>query len=262
MGPRCGTGVVGAGFVGDRAGIGKRAVPGHPRPAGGGVAPDPRDRTTHPATDPATDPATRYHGRVDDFGLLAAWAAGDRTAADALFARHFDGVYRFFASKTGHGIEDLVQDTFLAAIAGRERFEQASSFRAFLLGTARNILFHHYRKRGEIVDIGEARLVDLDPSASTMLARRDEERLLLEAVRRISLDHQIALELYEWEGLTAVEVAAVLEVSEAAVRGRIHRAKAAVREQLEQLAASPELLHSTLADLDRWASAVRARLGR
>lgn len=198
---------------------------------------------------------------VDDFELLDRWAQGDTEAASVLFDRYFEPLYRFFTNKVGAAADDLVQDTLLACIRARERFRRESSFRTFLFGTARHMLFHHYRdvRRDLNADsVGEARLVDLDPSPSQVLARRDEERVLLEALRRLPLDYQIAIELYEWEGLTGPEVARVLGISETAMRSRLHRAKAELKRQIEAIASSAEVLHSTLANLDGWARALQA----
>jgi RNA polymerase sigma-70 factor (ECF subfamily) len=200
---------------------------------------------------------------VDDFALLERWAQGDRVAGGALFERYFDAIHRFFANRTSREVADLVQDTFTACIAARDRFRRESSFRTFLFATARNVLFAHYRGKGRDGDdeaIGDSMLIDLDPSPSSMLGRRDEERLLLEALRRIPLDSQLAIELYEWEELTAPEAAEVLGISEAALRSRVHRAKHDLREQLRKLAASHEVLESTISDLERWAAALRARV--
>ncbi len=196
--------------------------------------------------------------------LLDAWARGDRAAGDELFERYFDPLYRFFAAKVGDAIEDLVQETFAACVAGHSRIRRESTFRAFLFGTARNLLFAHYRRRRRdaVEAIGERSMADLDPSASAHLVRRAEERLILEALRNLSLDHQIALELYEWEELTGSEVASTLGISEAAFRSRLHRARLELRREVERLGESPQVLRSTLADLDGWARNLRAQLGR
>lgn len=45
----------------------------------------------------------------------------------------------------------------------------------------------------------------------------------------------------------------VFSIGERAVRSRLHRAKAALREHLEQIASSPVLLRSTWADFEGWA---------
>jgi RNA polymerase sigma factor (sigma-70 family) len=198
-----------------------------------------------------------------DFELLERWQAGDRAAAKQLFERHFDAIYRFLASKVDSGVEDLVQETFLACVQSRDRFRAASSFRGYLFGTARNVLLSHYRKRKrfESVDeVGESRLIDLEPTVSRMLAKREEERLLLEGLRRVPLDYQIILELYYWEGLDGPEVAEILGISLPAMRSRLHRAKQELQRQIESLAGAPDMLASTLSGLDGWARALRGRL--
>ena len=91
---------------------------------------------------------------------------------------------------------------------------------------------------------------------------KDEQRLLLEALRALPLEYQIALELYHWEGLSGPELATVLEITEAALRSRLHRAKVALRKQLEIIASSGVVLESTLADLDQWAASLRAAVRR
>jgi RNA polymerase sigma-70 factor (ECF subfamily) len=196
-----------------------------------------------------------------DYDLLDRWAQGDRTAASMLFARYFDTLYVFFRTKTSYDVDDLVQSTFEASLAGRARFRGESTFRTYLLATARYKLFEHYRARRRVDNVSEAadsRLVDLDPTPSTVVAARQEERLLLEALRRLPLDHQIVLELYAWEKYTGPEVAGVLGISEPAMRSRLHRAKLQLRTEMERLSNSPEALESTMANLEEWARRLRA----
>jgi RNA polymerase sigma factor (sigma-70 family) len=198
---------------------------------------------------------------ASDFELLDRWAGGDVAAANALFERYFEAVYRFFCNKASRDIEDLVQETFAACVAGKDRFRRDGSFRSYLFGTARNLLLHHYRQRrpaSDLSEIGDSRLVDLDPSPSAHVGKKQEERLLLEALRQLSLDHQIVIELHAWEQLSGSEVAEALGITEAAMRSRLHRAKLELRRHLEALSASPEVLESTLANLDEWAQAIRA----
>jgi RNA polymerase sigma factor (sigma-70 family) len=201
---------------------------------------------------------------VDDFELLERWSAGDQAAARELVDRHFSAVFTFFRSKTSTDVEDLVQETFAACIAGRDRFRRDSTFRAYLFGIARNKLLRYYRDRRPLEtlsEVAESRLVDLDPSPSRVLAVKHEERLLLEALRQLPIDHQLVIELYCWENLSGPEVAAVLGIGERAMRSRLHRAKRELRTLLEQLASAPDLLQSTMANLDRWAASLRRDVG-
>ncbi len=196
-----------------------------------------------------------------DFELLDAWASGDKQAAKALLDRYFDGVFRFMRNKLGsEGAEDLVQDTFLACVQSRDRFRRESSFRTFVFATARNVLLNHYRKRrrdGDPLDPELASVVDLAPGPSTIAVQKQEQRVLLEALRALPLDSQIVLELYHWERLTGPELAGVLCITEAALRSRLHRAKNDLRARIEAIEASGALLESTLANLDDWAAGLR-----
>lgn len=196
----------------------------------------------------------------DDFELLDAWRAGDAEAGNALFQRHFDGVCRFFRNKVSEGVDDLIQRTFLACVESRDTFRKEASFRTYLFTLARHELYGHFKRshrQRERVDPLVTSVHDLGPSPTAMVAQRKEQRLLLEALRRIPADHQIALELYYWEGMSAASLARVLGIPEGTVRTRIRRAKVLVEAALEQLDASPEQLQSTLADIEGWARSLR-----
>jgi RNA polymerase sigma factor (sigma-70 family) len=197
---------------------------------------------------------------VADFELLERWVAGDDAAARELVHRHFSAVFAFFRSKTSTDVEDLVQETFAACVEGRDRFRRDATFRAYLFGIARNKILRYYRDRRELdtlSDVAESRLVDLDPTPSRVLAGKREERLLLEALRQLPIDHQVVIELYCWEELSGPEVAEVLGITEPAMRSRLHRAKRELRSLIERLASAPDLLQSTLANLDSWAASLR-----
>lgn len=200
-----------------------------------------------------------------DTELLDAWCGGDPQAGNALFQRHFDAICRFFRNKVGHDeVEDLVQRTMLACVASHRSFRRDASFRTYLFTLARNEVYAHYTRRRpkqDALDLGTVSVEDLGPSPTHLLAARDEELLLLRALRRIPLDLQIALELHFYEAMTGPELAVVLDIPEGTVRSRLRRAKECIKQQIEQLASSPQLRRSTLGDLDQWAGQLRERLG-
>lgn len=194
---------------------------------------------------------------ADDFELLKAWGAGDREAARELLDHYAHPLYNFFHGKVDGGVEDLVQDTLLACIASRERIRGESSFRSYLFGTARNILLKHLRDRyrgGGELDPERSNLHDVGPSPSAYAAKKAEHRILLEGLRRLPIEQQILLELYYFEGMTALELAAVYELSENALRARVRRSKATLREQMDQLAGAEDLARSSWADFEAWAA--------
>ena len=173
-----------------------------------------------------------------DFDLLEAWRGGDNVAGNELFDRHFSALYSFFRNKTQRGVDDLVQKTFLACVEGRDRFRQDASFRTYMFAAARRILYREYdrrHKQDERIDYGVTSAHDLDPSPSQIVARKGEQKLLLQALRLIPIDYQVALELYYVQGFRGPELAEILDVPEATVRSRLRRGL----EQLKKHAATP-----------------------
>ena len=176
-----------------------------------------------------------------DIELLDAWCAGDNEAGDALIRRHFESVCRFFRSKLGEDVEDLIQRTFHICTVRRQDLGVDGSFRGFLFGVARNLLLDHLRRvyrRGEHDDVHVHSLRDLGTTPSEAVARGERERMIQEAMRRIPLEQRLLLELAHWEGLSGREIAQALEIGENTVRSRLSRARAALREALEQLGAA------------------------
>jgi RNA polymerase sigma factor (sigma-70 family) len=200
-----------------------------------------------------------------DLELLEGWRAGDERAGRELFARHFDSIYRFFRSKVDDAADDLTQQTFLGCVKGKERYRGDASFRTYLYTIARNRLYTYIRDRQRrdavVSDIGQQSVVDLDLASPTQqIAEREEQKLLLRAMRHLSLDMQVALELHYWEGLSVREIAVVIETPEGTIKRRLQRARQRLDELIAELAQSDALRHSTQANFDDWARGLRAKL--
>ena len=162
-------------------------------------------------------------------------------------------------NKVGDDTDEVMQRTLLACVETRDRFRGASSFRTYLFGVARLELLAHYRRRRKMdshVDLESRSFYDLDPSPSTVVARHMEQKILHEALRRLPIDLQIALELHYWEAMSATEVATVLEIPAGTVKSRLRRAKEMLRDTMAGLALSKPALESTLGDLEGWAKAL------
>ncbi len=197
-----------------------------------------------------------------DGELLEAWGEGDRGAGAALFDRHFGALSRFFRNKGGDAADDLIQQTLLGCVEARARFAHASSFRTFLFGIARNVLFNHYRAKrtsGQAPDFGVSAIAELAPSATSVLAAVGRQRSLLEALRSIPLQFQVVLELSFWERLTAKEIGEVVDAPEGTVRTRLRRAKELLAKELRRIENLSIPLETTIHHLDDWAAEVRAK---
>lgn len=202
---------------------------------------------------------------ASDEELVAAWRRGDQRAGEQLFERYYDSIARFFYNKVGDRASDLLQKTFLACVESLDRIRDDTRFRSYLFGIAHNLLRKHYRtksRKGPELDFEKVTVHDLSPSPSKAIAARQEQRLLLEALRHIPLDYQVVIELFYWENATAGEIAEITGAPLGTVKTRIRRGRQLVEDALARLAGSGELLQSTVSNLEGWARALRDKLGR
>lgn len=196
-----------------------------------------------------------------DHELVDAWSAGDREAAGRLFDRHFEAVYRFFRTKADpQDVDDLVQATFVGCVNGKDKFRKEANVRTYLLAIARNRLHTYWRARSRAreLDFGVSSVEDLAPSPLSQALERRRDRLLVQALRCVPLDMQIALELHYWEGMRGPELAEVLGIPEGTVRSRLRRGLEALRAKIAELAESSDPLASTTTDLEAWARSLES----
>jgi RNA polymerase sigma-70 factor (ECF subfamily) len=199
---------------------------------------------------------------VDERSLLDAWRDGDRAAGGQLFELHFQTVFRFFRTKFNGPIDDLVQQTFVACLEGKQRVVGDHGLRPYLLGCARYVLISAYKQRHRMEEdaVVSSSVAALDPSPSWVAAKREEQALLLQALRQLSVEQQIVLELYYLEGMRGPALAEALDVPEGTVRSRLKRGLERLRQEVERLANTPNLADSTLHGLEAWAGEVRGLL--
>ncbi|MCE9546870.1 MAG: RNA polymerase sigma factor [Planctomycetia bacterium] len=91
-----------------------------------------------------------------DAQLVAAAAAGDRAAYQAVVQRHQQAIYGYLRARLIEpaDVDDLCQEVFLRAYVALKKFSGEVSARPWLLGFARNVLREHLRRlkrRGEVL---------------------------------------------------------------------------------------------------------------
>jgi RNA polymerase sigma factor (sigma-70 family) len=173
-----------------------------------------------------------------DLELLDAWRAGDGKAGEELVGRYWAGISRFVRQKIGDESADVIAQTFLACVKGRDRIEEGN-VKAYVFAIARRRVADHFRVRArrpsEQIDVLQSSLAQLGTGVETALDRKQRGQLLRAGLARIPLDDQIALELAYFEQLSTRELAAVLEIPENTVRSRLSRARAKLRVELAAL---------------------------
>jgi RNA polymerase sigma-70 factor, ECF subfamily len=149
--------------------------------------------------------------------------------AEALFAAHQPGLLRYLSRAVGQTetARDLTQDVFLR-IAGSATFPASDDERrVWIFRIARNLAIDHQRRHhvrfetsaGPRTDVGRPAGQDTSLAVNEALAALDP------------LDRDVFL-MREVAGLSYAEVATACDLTVAAVRSRIHRARLELRERL------------------------------
>jgi RNA polymerase sigma factor (sigma-70 family) len=170
-----------------------------------------------------------------DFDALDRWRAGDAAAGEALFARHFESLCRFFATKCEDDADELVQKTLLACVKAKDQFRKQSSFRTYVFTVARHELYHHLRQKRRDdarLDFAITSVAELITTPASRMARDAERRQVVETLRTLPVEQQTLLELHYWEDMDIAALAEVFETTAGAMRVRLHRARAALKERL------------------------------
>lgn len=188
-----------------------------------------------------------------DWDLLAAWRAGQSEAGNRLVVRYLPVLERFFVNKLAGPIADIVQETFTAAVAARDRIPEEIGFAAYLLGIARNQLRLHARERGYFQRLFTGPISSVARRSATpsqQVAARDEQALLLRALRTLPLAQQTLLELFYWEDLPVREIAVICGIAPGTVQSRLFRARSRLRTALDRLAEAAGASAAALAEID------------
>src|SRR5213595_4141299 len=122
-----------------------------------------------------------------DAALIAAWHGGDEQAAAELVRRHARALARFLAGAGAPDadVDDLVQETFIRAFRGVDRFRGHCQFRTWLLTIGGNVLkdFGRRAARRKVVPLEEA-VRDRTGNPHDHAEAREAEELLAAGLQR------------------------------------------------------------------------------
>jgi RNA polymerase sigma factor (sigma-70 family) len=177
---------------------------------------------------------------MDDAALVRLALAGDRGAFAVLVARHrpmLVGVCRRALGDPGLA-EDAAQEAVLQAMVSLERLERPERFGAWLGGIALNVCRRWHRDQARedwslAALTGGRALPDPTPAAPPAAAEAaDAARRVRRAVGRLPAGQRAAVVLFYLMGMAHREVAATLGIGVGAVKTRLHKGRAALREEL------------------------------
>ncbi len=178
--------------------------------------------------------------------LVVRVQAGEEAAFKELFLTYRDTVHRVVFRVMGHSpeLEDVVQDVFVHVFRSISKFRGDSKFSTWLYRLAVNVTKMHLRKkrsRPRFVDVElpEKPRGGVGPARPDHLVERQVRiRSLYALVENLSEKKRTVLVLHDFQGMSAKDIAEVVEAPVLTVRTRLFYAR---RELYAAIAEDPQL---------------------
>jgi RNA polymerase sigma-70 factor (ECF subfamily) len=161
-------------------------------------------------------------------------ALEDDAAFTAWYRRHLPRVYAYLMSRCGNDgalAEELSQQTFVAAINERARFDGRSEAGTWLCGIARHKLADHFRliEREERRQMHlEVRQVAVEDDAFRGQSL-DQRVAVADAMRSLPAGQRAVLAFVVLDGMSVREAGRLMGRSESATQSLLHRARESFR---------------------------------
>jgi RNA polymerase sigma-70 factor (ECF subfamily) len=184
------------------------------------------------------------HAHPDHDRILHAAATGDDGALALLVRTYHDRVHRFGlrVCRDRFDADDAVQEAF-TRLARRPDVQRDRGALSWLFTVVRNLCRRMLRPflrerqrlgaRSEDVTLAASEA----PSSEALLERWHLVEAVHRAIAKLDKAYREVLVLRDLEGLPGHAVCATLGITQAAMKSRLHRARAAVREELLSLGA-------------------------
>jgi RNA polymerase sigma-70 factor (ECF subfamily) len=161
---------------------------------------------------------------------------------EALANEHKDAVYRQLIRACGNreDAEDVLVEALLKAYCNLDQLRNSAAFRSWLAQIGRRVCWQLKQREAllPIIQLSEMEAAGVElpsegdaPDVGT--SRKQMKHLLSEAVTALPEPERKVYELRDLEESSGEETAAMLGISLAAMKSRLHRARAGVRKHLD-----------------------------
>ena len=169
--------------------------------------------------------------------LVKAARRGGESAFLQLFDEHHLPLFRFAYRLTGSvaDAEDIVQECFLELLRPACSYDPGrTSVRTYLFGVVRNQSLKRWRKNDLAEEDvgGDSMPARHDRSPESQVLRTELEDVVASAVKQLPETQREVLILAHYEQMPLAEIARVMALDLGAVKSRLQRARASLKETL------------------------------
>lgn len=191
---------------------------------------------------PAPPPSER------DAEMLERLRGGDASAMADLYDRYFDRVYSLVYNQVDRNkevAEDIVQETFLAALKSAKGFKGRSSAYTWLCSIAYHKVADHYRRQSrerkrmvsgiDVDTVQDEENPGRQPQPDGLIESAETRQAVNEALSQLPWDYRQVLILKYVEEISVQEIAQVMNRSPKSIEGLLTRSRKALQIRLEGL---------------------------
>lgn len=151
--------------------------------------------------------------------------------------------YAVLLARPPEDAQDLLQDALIRAFRGFDSFDRTLSFKAWMFGIVRNTYIDRHRRRRarpaeapleeeQMAAALDSPLYAIPLAPEDILLRQETVEQVREAIRRLPTLMREVVELRDIEGLSYLEIAAVLNRPIGTVMSRLYRGRNLLRTYL------------------------------
>ena len=177
-----------------------------------------------------------------DMELIDAWKAGSKKALDTLFKAYERRIFAICLRMLGNPeiAADVAQDAFLRMYEGLGKFDGRARFSTWSVRVTLNCVYSYLRRErlrrhAALPEPGEGRDPrSTEPAPHQRVEQSNLRRDIVIALGGIDLEARAILVLRDLQGLDYADIAEVIGTPIGTVKSRLFRARAALRDSLEQ----------------------------
>jgi RNA polymerase sigma-70 factor (ECF subfamily) len=173
----------------------------------------------------------RDRERAYEIELFRAFMAGKREAFTELYLRFRQRVYSYCLRMLGSGAEaeDMYQEVFIRVYQRAHQFAEDKSLAGWIFTIAHNLCLNRIRDRRTFENIDDLRYI----AAPNIEVGDDWATRIQSALEQVPPENREPFLLFEYQGLSYIEIAEVMKLTVPAVKSRIYRSREQLRLILE-----------------------------
>lgn len=175
--------------------------------------------------------------------LIAACRRGDELAIEQLVRQYETGVFRLALSVLDDPAEanEAAQEAFIAALKALERYQDQSTFKAWLYTITVNTCRSRLRKRRTVEKLRQTLIgvfrvqAQKHASPEETVIQNEKDATLWRALKNMDEKHRLPLVLRYYHDLPIAEIAQILNINEGTIHSRLHHGRERLRLALDEL---------------------------